>query len=646
MSQVTANLSGVHTYLELLAARAPRSAFSRPTTDARRGGAPPHVLDELERAKELALGIEQRTTDLDRRKNELAVLIDTARELAEQEDLDALLTAMVRRSRLLLHCDMAWVMLLDLSGQDSVCVRANDGAIADRNGTARIPAWQGLSAIGSVARSAVWTGDYLRDDTIQRSEQVESIVLEEGLTAVLAVPLRVGDNVVGVLFGGDRGPRSYTADEVALMSTLADYGSAAVKWLRAVTCTHGRVADLTTEVDRLRARDRSRQQTADRGGRLLELATEGIDTAAFATAVSEALGGSVWLRGERDDVVAHSGRPWEGDEEELAAATFTARSEQRNVELPGGVTVAPVRVNDQDLGALVLRCHEAYRKPDPALVRYAVRAAGILAVLNRSGESDDRKVRDEALEDLINGLPSSRRWHRRLQRLGIDLSTRHAVIVTRVQVGDRHRLSTWASTFVWLRGGAKTIHDGHLILLLPHADPREAARDVMQRLGEMMGRPVPAGAASAHGGPKELIAAYQEAVVCLDVLTGLGKEDTATPATVDELGFVGMLLGGNRDIGAFIEQTLGPIISYDEQRSTNLAATLEAYFAAGASPTHAAEALQVHPNTVGRRLERIGQLLGPDWQQPGPSLELQLALRLHKVGRSLDGRPAPGAQTG
>lgn len=48
-------------------------------------------------------------------------------------------------------------------------------------------------------------------------------------------------------------------------------------------------------------------------------------------------------------------------------------------------------------------------------------------------------------------------------------------------------------------------------------------------------------------------------------------------------------------------------------------------------PTRAAELLYVHPNTVSRRLERITQLLGRDWQEPDHALELQLALRLHRT---------------
>jgi sugar diacid utilization regulator len=58
---------------------------------------------------------------------------------------------------------------------------------------------------------------------------------------------------------------------------------------------------------------------------------------------------------------------------------------------------------------------------------------------------------------------------------------------------------------------------------------------------------------------------------------------------------------------------------------------LEAYFAAGSSPSRAAGTLHVHVNTVAQRLERIGSLLGAGWQPTDRALELQLALRLRKL---------------
>jgi DNA-binding PucR family transcriptional regulator len=73
------------------------------------------------------------------------------------------------------------------------------------------------------------------------------------------------------------------------------------------------------------------------------------------------------------------------------------------------------------------------------------------------------------------------------------------------------------------------------------------------------------------------------------------------------------------------------VLDYDQRRGTALVATLEAYFGCGGSLSRAAEVLHVHVNTVTQRLERVTNLLGPDWQKPERALEVQLALRLHRL---------------
>ncbi|HEX7745596.1 MAG TPA: helix-turn-helix domain-containing protein, partial [Micromonosporaceae bacterium] len=81
----------------------------------------------------------------------------------------------------------------------------------------------------------------------------------------------------------------------------------------------------------------------------------------------------------------------------------------------------------------------------------------------------------------------------------------------------------------------------------------------------------------------------------------------------------------------FLDDTLGRVVDYDARRGTALVKTLEAYFGVGGSLARAAELLHVHVNTVTQRLERVGQLLGADWQRPERALEVQLALRLHRL---------------
>ena len=81
----------------------------------------------------------------------------------------------------------------------------------------------------------------------------------------------------------------------------------------------------------------------------------------------------------------------------------------------------------------------------------------------------------------------------------------------------------------------------------------------------------------------------------------------------------------------FVEATLDPVLEYDARRGTDLVATLQAYFDAGPSPARAAETLQVHVNTVTQRLDRVSRLIGKEWSSPERALEVQLALRLHRL---------------
>ncbi|MEX5720883.1 PucR family transcriptional regulator, partial [Geodermatophilus maliterrae] len=112
-------------------------------------------------------------------------------------------------------------------------------------------------------------------------------------------------------------------------------------------------------------------------------------------------------------------------------------------------------------------------------------------------------------------------------------------------------------------------------------------------------------------------------------LEALGRAGQSADA--GELGFVGLLVGEGRDVPGFVTATLAPVLEYDARRGTDLVATLRAWFDTGGSPARAAEVLNVHVNTVTQRLDRVGRLLGRDWSVPERALEVQLALRLHRL---------------
>jgi purine catabolism regulator len=90
-------------------------------------------------------------------------------------------------------------------------------------------------------------------------------------------------------------------------------------------------------------------------------------------------------------------------------------------------------------------------------------------------------------------------------------------------------------------------------------------------------------------------------------------------------------LAGSRDLAPFRE-LVRPLVEYDRERRSDLVRTLQAYFAASANASEAADQMFLHRNSMLYRLARIQDLTGLDLKDPGATLALQLGLlTLEKV---------------
>jgi hypothetical protein len=79
--------------------------------------------------------------------------------------------------------------------------------------------------------------------------------------------------------------------------------------------------------------------------------------------------------------------------------------------------------------------------------------------------------------------------------------------------------------------------------------------------------------------------------------------------------------------GAFITSVLGPIHSYDTERSAHLVESLIAFLESGCSWQRAAARLHVHVNTVRYRIRRVEQLTGRDLDSMNDRVDLHLAIQ-------------------
>lgn len=388
----------------------------------------------------------------------------------------------------------------------------------------------------------------------------------------------------------------------------------------------------------VRAHSDSVERAAAAHDRMTALVLRGAGVEDIAEVVTEVLGGALLVLdadGRRQASVGALDVP---DASAIAEALAASRTEGRSVRR-GPLWVAAVVAGAENLGALVLRPDRPLVDADQRILERAAVVTALLQLFRRTVAEAEGRVRGELLDDVITRpVRDADSLRTRAKRLGVDLDAPNVVVAVgedAVAVGSaRQRAVSWAQTYAQTRGGLAATRDGHVVLLLPGEAAGPLARTVARDLGKLLGRPVTAGAGGPATGPAGIAAAYRDADRCVIALAALGRGGAG--ASTAELGFVGLLLGSapdgrDRDVEQFLGSTIGPVVDYDVRRGTALVKTLEAYFGVGGSLARAAELLHVHVNTVTQRLERIGQLLGADWQKPERALEVQLALRLHRL---------------
>lgn len=624
-------------FLELLARGAPAETYEQPVLLARAEGQPAERIAALEQAKLLALRVRSELEGRRRREAELSALFETAHDLAGLRDLDAVLQAIVQRARSLLGTDVAYLSLNDPARGDTY-MRVTEGSVAARFQQLRLGMGEGLGGLVAQTARPYVTDDYFRDGRFQHTRTIDTGVRDEGLVAILGVPLMLGHHVIGVLFAADRRARLFEREQIALLGSFAALAAAAIDTANLLAETRSALADLERANEIIQDRSGVIERASDVHDRLAELVLRGGGVHDVAAAVSQVLDGTV----EFTEAAAAPARALESSRAEGHAVRH------------GDDWIAAVAAGGELLGALVLRGHPGLDPVDQRTLERAAMVTSLLLLARRSAAEAEQRVRGELLDDLLDARDRDPRLLReRAARLQADLDATHAVLAARLEGGAadadqeadaRRRLWAAASHLAATRQGLAAARDGGTVLLLPLA-PGDTATDLARRtarhLGTAVHEPVTVGASAPverlTDRPDTVAAAYAEARRCLDTLRRLGRSGDG--AAAEDLGFLGLLLAGEQDIAGFVDRTIGQVVAYDERRGTELLRTLDAYFASGMSPARTKDDLHVHVNTVAQRLERIGRLLGGDWQSPARALEIQLALRLHRLSAGTP--PAP-----
>jgi DNA-binding PucR family transcriptional regulator len=310
------------------------------------------------------------------------------------------------------------------------------------------------------------------------------------------------------------------------------------------------------------------------------------------------------------------------------------RLRERPAEVPAGVVAEePVASGDERLGAVVMLLGG---RPDPRAREFLHLAA--VASLTEVAIADAREevehnMRGSFLEELRSRRDlDPREIVRRAARLGCDLARGAVVLCAELRTDrPRHVVATVAGE----HPGALAQHmDGRVYALLPATGGDEAPEATLQaarRVAARLGRHGTVGMSSFYADPAEFSRAVQEAELVLDVLRQSDAPIAEDIGTGTYRLLFRVLASHPEEVRSFYEDTVAPIVAYDDQYATDLVGTLDAYLEQNCNMNATAATIFAHRHTVAYRLDRVRELTGLDPMQSEDRERLGLGLKAYRI---------------
>ena len=327
----------------------------------------------------------------------------------------------------------------------------------------------------------------------------------------------------------------------------------------------------------------------------------------------------------------------EASEEELGVLRryVADRVKDRPAQVPPAIGAeVPIMSGDDVVGAVLMLSGPNPPDPEASEFLHLAAVASLTEVaVEEAKEEVEQNLRGSFLEDLRSRPElEPRDIVRRAGRLGCDLS-RGAVVLCAELTTDRprHVVATIAED----HPGALAQHmDGRVYALLPAVggdDAPERTLERARRLAERLRQHGTVGLSSFYADPAEFGRAIQEAELVLDVLRQSDAPIAQDIGTGTYRLLFRVLASHPEEVRSFYEDTVAPIVRYDDQYRTDLVGTLESYLDQNCNMNATAAAIYAHRHTVAYRLERVKELTNLDPMLSEDRERLGLGLKAYRI---------------
>jgi PucR family transcriptional regulator, purine catabolism regulatory protein len=352
----------------------------------------------------------------------------------------------------------------------------------------------------------------------------------------------------------------------------------------------------------------------------------------------------------------------------LAVACSSPEDERVVMAGESGSSAIELRVADAAVGQL--RYRPRGEPPDASLLRLVTNLIGLEVDRTRAPERATEAAVSDFLSDLLERRVTDREnIVARAEELGCDLRDGGSVVIARARPQQPEEGDWRARVLTVAERGARAVERGSLAALIEVREPLANGQDrelvIVVPGTEAGGRAADAVLRELEAGlenyiftvalsrpasdPVDLHRAGAESLLAANVAEARG----IARLSFEETGAYRLLLPAMSEdpteLRRFHDETVAPLVAYDEQYETELVLTLESFLDADGNVANTAEKLFTHRHTIRYRLDRVRELTGLDVGSTDGRERLSLGLKAMRVlGIVPPGGPASerGAEAG
>lgn len=591
----------------------------------------------------MAMAVRNRLELQQQSEQGMLAVVESAKDLSSRLDLAGLLHAIVSRARNLLGSQLTWLTVYDAE-TDTYQARVVDGAISASTTQMSVGRSLGVASVVMSTRLPFSTSDYLHDTRFPHDALLDDTFRDEGIQALVGVPLLYDDTVIGLLFVADRYHRTHTALNVAILSTLATHAAVAINNAKAFEQAKAALqkADLARAEREHHVREM--QSAAEAHEQLTSLLAKGASLGTLCLTIARLLDGSVIVIDEAAQVISRATadgyaggasdayQPHGEHSKAITQAVRHSRAAGRSVvayEAHGELCrVIAVIGGDDMLGAVLLFRHGDLGDVSRRTFERSSSIIGIVLLSQERIEASNRRDVSTLLRTLISPRQDEPALTAdRAERFGLDLSQPLSLILIGADtlkaevVARRLRMVTALSSLILddVDGVVAILCGATRAIDVAEQVDATARREFGDRYCGVISRPVQV--------PAEIPALYATLRRGLSVLGRIGVQGKLSHQNEMAIYSVLFETHDQASLETFLSASVGGLIAHDEKRGSDLACTMLTYLDNHQNATTTATQLGIHVNTVRQRLASIEELLG-HWGSPHRSLEIHIALRL------------------